>query len=195
MEPPKSLDEANVEEFFAQYIKTIQLHLSSEISTSLLIFLTGKKNPILSAATPRSVILHGTFAENYPEFKYFLNANGCIRITDYIFVYSILLHYGCVRKPCPQLKLQSCVAQHYISQFLRRCQIGNIFTRQALHLLILNIPSLIEEGSNNGDSIDDTKNITLASGEEGGCDNSGQLLEAWQREELEMRVSGRVYIL
>lgn len=43
MEPPKSLDEANVEEFFAQYIKTIQLHISSETSTSLLIFLTGKK--------------------------------------------------------------------------------------------------------------------------------------------------------
>lgn len=102
-----------------------------------------------------------------------MNKQGCIKNSDYIYVYSILLHYACVRKPCPQLKLKKCVFQHYISHFLRYSQIGNALTRGALQALILNIPSRFEDAKpedfDNGWPIEQ--------------------VEEWQREELLKRVS------
>lgn len=55
--PPTSLEDANIEEFFAEYLKLTELHFESRaasslaVNGSLLIFLSGKRNAILYYTT------------------------------------------------------------------------------------------------------------------------------------------------
>lgn len=97
----------------------------------------------------------------YPEFKFFVNDDGTIQCKDYVFVYSILLYNACVRKPCVQLNLNSGVEQHCFSQFLEKMENTNVLTRQALHMIILDISVVEEDATNDGiiSVIDDGKTV------------------------------------
>lgn len=139
--------------------------------------------------------MYAHFAENYPEFIYSLNANGCIKSSDYIFIYSILLHNVNVRQPCHQLT-QSCVEQHSFSQFLGQSQNAEILTRQVLHLIILSI-STDEPDINDQSNSSKIINNSLATEDEDDIDDTLQVWTdrnlcfsaEWQNEQFEIRVS------
>lgn len=74
-----------------------------------------------------------------------MNEDGTIKRTDYVFVYSILLYDACSRKSIVQLQLDSRVEQHCFSQFLEKMANTKLLTRQALHMIILEISEEEEE--------------------------------------------------
>ena len=111
-----SLDVSNVDEFFSRFVLFVEPKI---IQTDLFLFLSGKINDA-QVCFP----INDFFLEQFPQFKLRLTKDNNIEENDYVFVYSLLFYYSCVKYPdrnmqelCKKLptKLQQCVAEFFTS--------------------------------------------------------------------------------
>ncbi|KAH8291226.1 hypothetical protein KR054_009876, partial [Drosophila jambulina] len=137
-----TLEQTDIDSFFAYYVQKAQVepvpvvevalqaqptqHLSPNEASSgkvtpLLAFLGGKSNSL-----ERLIVKPKCFfiisLEMYPEFNGRIDGRGRLAGSDYLYVYSLLLHYKCVKQPsasfhsiCKKLPVlaQSCICEFF----------------------------------------------------------------------------------
>ncbi|KAL7743012.1 hypothetical protein ACLKA6_011372 [Drosophila palustris] len=113
-----SLEDSNIEAFYAVYVQ-----YASPVDNS---FALGPLNTFLK--------------DNYPDFLPNLDCDGRVVPADYIFVYTLLLHYTCVQNPskyfhniCNNLPetLQQCIAS-FFEQTVNKPDLTRNFLRQTI---------------------------------------------------------------
>jgi len=166
LENISSLEDSDIEAFFAVYVQHAQVKPRSnadiqKYSTSLgslNIFLRGNwafSNSFLYMFSMCVYFLHHICmrisADIYPDFIPYLDRDGLMSRKDYIFVYTLLMHYACVENPskyfhniCKHLPetVQQCIAA-FLQQTVNKLDL----TRDYLHETIVNVRSDVEISS------------------------------------------------
>ncbi|KRK06284.1 nuclear mitotic apparatus protein 1 isoform X2 [Drosophila yakuba] len=134
-----SLEQSDIESFYAVYIQKIQETetLTEEGKTAL-------------QAQPKEYrpLLQEFLQQNYTEFSAQIDDRGDLLSSDYLYVYTLLLQYSCVKKPtvffhsiCNKLPelTQTCIAS-----FLGET-VDKLLTRQYLRQTIANVAAIYRQ--------------------------------------------------
>ncbi|XP_017027404.1 putative leucine-rich repeat-containing protein DDB_G0290503 isoform X2 [Drosophila kikkawai] len=139
-----TLEQTDIDSFFAYYVQKAQVEPVPVVEVALQAQPTQHLSP--NEASPRqSTALQAFLGEMYPEFNGNLDGRGQLVGSDYLYIYSLLLHYKCVKQPsasfhsiCKKLPV---LAQSCICEFFQ--QTMNIhLTRENLSQAIANVSSM-----------------------------------------------------
>ncbi|XP_030564467.1 nucleoprotein TPR isoform X2 [Drosophila novamexicana] len=146
-----SLENSDIEAFFAFYAQYAQVKLPASPS---------------SVTIPLE-LLQTFLRDNYPNFEPRLELDGRIVAADYIYVYTLLMHYTCVQSPseyfqniCTNLPYN---IQQYIAEFFQQTIKKPQMTRNHLHETIVSIPVSVQNKSNGSNSMIDSNTLDSAS--------------------------------
>ncbi|KAH8385802.1 hypothetical protein KR093_011782, partial [Drosophila rubida] len=128
-----SLEESDIEAFYAIYVQYAKFEPTpGQYSSSL---------------GPLQIFLKDIYA----DFSPILDCEGRVTASDYVYVYTLLMHYTCVQNPskyfhniCENLPE---IVQQYIAAFFEQTVDGLQLTRDCLRQAILNIYSNTDEYS------------------------------------------------
>ncbi|XP_064540804.1 kinesin-related protein 4 isoform X3 [Drosophila montana] len=145
------LENSDIEAFFAFYAQYAQVKLPASPS---------------SVAFPLG-LLQTFLRDNYPNFEPRLELDGRIVAADYIYVYTLLMHYTCVQSPseyfqniCTNLPYN---IQQYIAEFFQQTIKNPQMTRNHLHKTIARIPVSVQKKSDGSNSLIDSNTMDSAS--------------------------------
>ncbi|KRF82044.1 putative leucine-rich repeat-containing protein DDB_G0290503 isoform X2 [Drosophila virilis] len=146
-----SLENSDIEAFFAFYAQYAQVKLPASPS---------------SVTIPLE-LLQTFLRDNYPNFEPRLELDGHIVAADYIYVYTLLMHYTCVQSPseyfqniCTNLPYN---IQQYIAEFFQQTIKKPQMTRDHLHETIVSIPLSVQNKCNGNNSMIDSNTMDSAS--------------------------------
>ncbi|XP_023161287.2 early endosome antigen 1 isoform X3 [Drosophila hydei] len=166
------LEDSDIEEFFTHYAQFSQVELTAEQPALSPLSLTFSSGQLL------------TFLRDiYPNFKPLLESNGRIMTTDYIYVYTLLMHYTCVQSPneyfhniCRNLPdiTQQCIAD-FFQQTIKNPEL----TRNCLRETIASISDIAESNVADLTPIQTkSRGCTSFSSERNGCEVKSSELES-----------------
>ncbi|KAH8419929.1 hypothetical protein KR009_003856, partial [Drosophila setifemur] len=131
-----TLEQSDMEAFFAVYTQQAEIH---------------EKVQLALQAQPRSPqkrkanALQAFIREIYPEFNAHVDGRGHLVSSEYLYVYTLLLHYTCVKRPseffhsiCKKLPD---VTQNCIASFFQQTMDHPQLTREGLRQAIANVAS------------------------------------------------------
>ncbi|XP_026837595.1 myosin-11 isoform X2 [Drosophila erecta] len=138
-----SLEQSDIESFFAIFIQKIE-EAETETETEKE---EGEK-ALQDQPKEHRLLLQEFLTNNYPEFSAHLDDRGYLLPSDYLYVYTLLLQYSCVKKPSmffhglcnkmPELT-QTCIAS-----FLGET-VDKQLTRQYLRQAIANVAAVYRQ--------------------------------------------------
>ncbi|XP_039496916.1 early endosome antigen 1 isoform X4 [Drosophila santomea] len=134
-----SLEQSDIESFYAVYIQKIQ---ETETLTE------EGKTALQAQPNEYRPLLQEFLSQNYTEFSAQIDDRGDLLSSDYLYVYTLLLQYSCVKKPsvffhsiCNKLPelTQTCIAS-----FLGET-VDKLLTRQYLRQTIANVAAIYRQ--------------------------------------------------
>ncbi|XP_043661354.1 early endosome antigen 1 isoform X2 [Drosophila teissieri] len=136
-----SLEQSDIESFYSIFIQKIQ---ETETVT--------EEGKTALQAQPKEYrpMLQEFLSQNYTEFNTHLDDSGDLLSSDYLYVYTLLLQYSCVKKPsvffhsiCNKLPelTQTCIAS-FLGETVDR-----LLTRQYLRQSIANVAAIYRQGA------------------------------------------------
>ncbi|KPU75415.1 uncharacterized protein Dana_GF28129 [Drosophila ananassae] len=148
-----TLEQTDIEGFFTVYVQ--QAEAETEVAQALQSQLEHPTQSPGGRNTRRPTALQAFIKEIYPEFTLHLDNFGHLVGSDYLYVYTLLLHYTCVKRPseffhsiCKKLSdaTQTCVAS-FFQQTMDRPQL----TRDCLRQAIANVACVIRTTQNSSE--------------------------------------------
>ncbi|KAH8275095.1 hypothetical protein KR018_011782 [Drosophila ironensis] len=143
-----SLEQSDIEDFFSVYVQ--QAEAEAEVAQALRALQPLQAPPTAQPGhhpPPRPLTpLEAFVTETYPEFNLHFDGYGHLVTTDYMYIYTLLLHYTCVKRPseffhsiCKKLPdiTQTCIAA-----FFQQTMAQPRFSRECLRQAIVNVASV-----------------------------------------------------
>ncbi|KAH8362016.1 hypothetical protein KR200_001660, partial [Drosophila serrata] len=114
-----TLEQTDIDSFFAYYVQKALVEPVPVVEVALQAQPTQPPN---DASPGKLTPLQAFLGEMYPEFNGHIDSQGRLAGSDYLYVYSLLLHYKCVKQPsasfhsiCKKLPVltQSCICEFF----------------------------------------------------------------------------------
>ncbi|XP_020802371.1 early endosome antigen 1 isoform X2 [Drosophila serrata] len=114
-----TLEQTDIDSFFAYYVQKALVEPVPVVEVALQAQPTQPPN---DASPGKMTPLQAFLGEMYPEFNGHIDSQGRLAGSDYLYVYSLLLHYKCVKQPsasfhsiCKKLPVltQSCICEFF----------------------------------------------------------------------------------
>ncbi|KAH8274720.1 hypothetical protein KR026_000033 [Drosophila bipectinata] len=141
-----TLEQTDLEGFYKVYIQ----HAETETETE-----TGEAQALQVQLKHKPSTLQDFIKETYPEFILHLDNYGHVVGSDFIYVYSLLLHYSCVKQPCDFFhsicKKLPDVTQAFVASFFQQAVAKPQLNRECLRQAIANMACVVRTPTNSSE--------------------------------------------
>ncbi|KAH8254791.1 hypothetical protein KR032_012206, partial [Drosophila birchii] len=173
-----TLEQTDIDSFFAYYVQKALVEPVPVVEVALQAQPTQHPSPN-EPSSGKLMPLQAFLGEMYPEFKGHIDDRGRLAGSDYLYVYSLLLHYKCVKQPsasfhniCKTLPVltQSCICEFFQQTMNKQ------MTRENLSQAISDVSSvyLAQPGAAEINSCRPTSSQSLDSDGSGHCSSLGE---------------------
>ncbi|XP_017110008.2 rootletin isoform X1 [Drosophila bipectinata] len=154
-----TLEQTDLEGFYKVYIQHAETESETETET-------GEAQALQAQLEHKPSTLQDFIKETYPEFTLHLDNYGHVVGSDFIYVYTLLLHYTCVKQPCDFFhsicKKLPDVTQAFVASFFQQAVAKPQLNRECLRQAIANMacvvrtPTMSSEVTSGGGNPDST---------------------------------------